>query len=100
MAFATSAARAHITNHAYETANRVAVDRVVDASVTDSDFRHVLHDLFESIQILRRVAVEFHIADVACVRKRMVRGFQRELLESRNLVINRHVERVNKPRES
>ena len=94
MAFATSAARANIANHAHESANRVAVHRVVDGAITDTDLRHVLHDLFESVQVLRRVAIEFDVADVASVGERMVRSFERKLLESRNLVVDRHVEGV------
>ena len=68
---------------------------MVDRTITDADLRHVLHDLFESIQVLRRVAIEFNVADVASVGERVVRSFERELLESRNLVVDRHVEGVS-----
>ena len=94
MTFGTAAPRAAVTDDAHESAHWVAVDRVVDGSITDTGLRHVMHDLFEGIQVLRRVAVKFDIADVTSVGKRMVRGFQRNLLESGNLVVHRNVERV------
>ena len=65
MTFGTAATRAAVTDDTHESANRVAVDRVVDGTVADTGLRHVMHDLFEGIQVLRRVAVKFDIADVS-----------------------------------
>ena len=94
MTFATSAAGAAVSDNTHESANRVTVHRMVDGTVADSHLRHVVHDLFESVQVLRRVAVQFHVADVPRIGERMVRSLERELLECRNLVVHRHMERV------
>ena len=74
-AFFTPTARANIFNNTDVTANRVAVEGVVYGAVTNALLLHKADNRFNGFRVFTGVAVKFHIGDVACVGKGVVRGF-------------------------
>ena len=71
----SSAFRTFVTDNSGESAFRVAVNRVVNASVANAGFLHAADNLLKSIKVLERVAVEFDIGDMTRVGKSMIRSF-------------------------
>ena len=72
---------ADIADDASITADRVAVHRVVDGTVAYAHFLHGLDDVFEGLEVVERVTVHFHIADVAAVGERVIGRFKAQLVE-------------------
>ena len=93
-AVATTAARARITDDADVTTNRVTIDRVVDATVTDVVVVHATDHSFKSFHVHGGVTVQFHVADMTGVTEGVVRSFQTDLVNDGNFMPNRNVEGV------
>src|SRR5699024_554123 len=75
-------------------ANRVAVNRVIDRTVTDALFFHVPDNGFEGRKVTAGIAVKLHIADVTGVGQRMIWRFQLNLQVCLDRIIYRYVERI------
>ena len=86
--------QADIPNHADISANRVAVDRMVDGAVADACIVHTTDNRLERIHVVGGIAVQFNIADVTGVGQCVVRRFLLNLLEGRDVVPHRDVEGV------
>ena len=84
LTFASSASRADVVDDSRVSADRVSVYRMVDRTVSDAGFLHESDDRFESLRVLRCIAVKFNIADVAGITQRMIRAFQADLIIGRN----------------
>ena len=89
-----AAARADVADNAGIPADRVTIHRMVNRAVADAAFLHVAHHLLESFQVLRRVAVQLDIRDVARIGQRVIGRLQTDLLARRDVVIDRDMERV------
>ena len=75
-------------------ANRVAVNRVVNRAVADTAFLHIADNLLKSVKIFGWVAVKLNIRNMTAVCKMVVRCFNFDFFEGCNIVINRNVEGV------
>ena len=85
---------ADVADNAGISAYGIAIDGMVDGSVAYAHFLHGLDDVFEGLEVVERVAVHFHIADVAAVGKGVVRSFKTDLVEGIDGEVHRNVEGV------
>ena len=92
--FGTPALGASVADDAVKTAHRVAVDRMVDRTITHAAFLHVADDGLEGFDVFRRVAVEFDIADVPGIGERVVGRLKLNLAKGIDAKVNRDMEAV------
>ena len=93
--FPPSAARAHIIDDAGITADRIPVYRMVYGAVSHAVFLHTADHRFESLRVLRRISVQFHITDMARIGQRMIRTFDPDLFKGAYRIIYRYMERIS-----
>ena len=67
---------------------------MVDGAVAYPHFLHGLDDVFKCLKVVQRIAVNFHIADVAAVGECMVGGFKTDFVEGRDWEVDRNVEGI------
>ena len=67
---------------------------MVDAAVADLAVMHPANHLFKGFHVSGRIAVKFHIADVAGVAQGMIRSFQTDLVVGRDRIPDRNMEAV------
>ena len=84
---------ADLADDAGVAANGVTVHGMVDGAVAYAHFLHGLHDVLKGLQVVERVAVHFHIADVAAVGEGVIRRFKPNLVEGVDGEVHRNVER-------
>jgi len=89
-----TALRAHIADDAVVAAYRVAVNGMVDRTVTDTAFLHVADDRLEGLKVLGRVAVKLDVGDMTRVGERVIRCLDLDLLERIDWEVHRHMEAV------
>ena len=66
--FFASALRTNVAvNNAIETARGIRVNRMIDSAVSNAGFTHRVDNLFESFEVLRRVAVELYVGNMSGV---------------------------------
>ena len=94
LALASSASWANVIDDSRVSADRVSVYRMVYAAVADSCFLHESDDRLEGLRVLGGIAVQLYIADVARVCEVVIRRLDRDLLESSDREVYRHVEGV------
>ena len=83
-----------VSNNAGIAADWVAVDRMVDRTVTDAGFFHAADELFKSVHVLERVTVQFHIGDVSAIGESMIRRFQADFIEGVDVKVDWNMEGV------
>ena len=84
--------RAHIIDNAGVSANRIAVYRMVNRAVSNTALLHIANNRLKCFQILCRIAVQLHIADVSAVGQFMIWCFQTNFLECTDRIVYRHME--------
>ena len=91
--FKAATARATIAlDDAGETADRVAVDGVVDGAVADAGFFHMADDGLKSFNIIGRIAVELDVGNMTGVAEIVERGLLIDFLKGGNIVVDRNME--------
>ena len=94
LSFMSAAFGANVVDDAIVAAERVAIDRVVDGSVSDALLFHMADDLFEGIRVLGDIAIDFDIGDVSTGRQGMIRRFDVDLAEHADRIVDRDVEGI------
>lgn len=67
---------------------------MVDRTVTDAGFFHAADELFKSVHVLKRVAVQFHIGDVSAIGESMIRCLQTYFIKGIDVKVDWNVEGV------
>lgn len=81
-------------NNTAVSAAGIAIDRMIDASITNTCILHTAHDRFKCLQIIGRITIHFHIGNMPAIRKFMVRSFLLNFFECCYMIIYRNMERV------
>ena len=85
------AVRALVLDESRVAADRIAVNRVVDGEIAHICVVHGSDDLFESLDVLRRVTVHLDVGDVPRVLERMVRSLDADLVVGTDVVVDGHM---------
>ena len=67
---------------------------MIDSAVTNSGIGHAADNLFESFEVIGRIAVHLNIGDMTGVGERMIGSFQLDLFESGDWEVDGDVETV------
>ena len=92
--FGAAAARTMIADDAVVAAGRVAIDRVIDRTITDALFAHKTDDLLECFKIRGSVTIHLDIRDVTGIGEGVIGGLETDLIENRRVVVHRDMEAV------
>ena len=90
----TSAARADIADDTGISAQGIAVNGVVDSTVSDTGFLHTTDYFFKCRKILERVAVKLDVADVTGICELVIGSLDLYLLKGTDRIVNGYVEGV------
>ena len=88
----SAALGALVPDYSRISADRIAVNRMVDRTVSDTDFLHIPYDLFKGSEVVERVAVKLDIADMTGIGKSVIRSFYFKLFKSVDIKVNRYME--------
>jgi len=94
LALMTTAAGTDISDDAHIAADRIAVNRVIDGAVADTEVVHAADNGLKGLHIPGSVTVQLHIGDVTCIAQGMVGGFQPDLVVNGDGEPDGDVERV------
>ena len=88
------ASRTFIVDDSSITADRIPVHWMVDGTVSNAVLLHAADDTFKRIQIFSQISIQFHVGDMSCIGQRMIWSFDLDLIEGRQIVVNRNMERI------
>ena len=92
--FGAPALGAYVLDDAVVAAHGIAVDRVVHRAVAHAAILHMADNGLERLKVVAGVAIKLHVADVAAVRKRVIRSLDSYLVERADVVVHGHMEPV------
>ena len=89
-----AAAGTYIVDDAVIAADRIAVYGMVHGAVADAAVVHAADDGLKGLEIMRRIAIHLHIADMAGIREIMIRTLDLDLFCGGNRIVYGNMEAV------